>query len=284
MTTMHVPARRNHRILTTPRLLVVGLLLFTACHHQKPAAAPPPASKPAPPRAATTAITSATGLIEAMREKYPSWYKTITFTQKTTISPPSGGEITQTWFEAGRLPGNLRIETDAASKSGTLFARDSVFSFASGRLVRSSADLNELLVLGFDAYTQPASRTAAQLRGRGFDLTKFHEGTWNGKPVYVIGAVRGDTASKQFWVDAENLLFLRLIENTALGRSDIRFESYRKIGNGWIAERVEQIVNGKRRLLEEYSNVRINDPLSDALFDPRAWSTAPRPPGGARDD
>ncbi|HXT18978.1 MAG TPA: hypothetical protein VN706_25350 [Gemmatimonadaceae bacterium] len=271
---------RSH-ILATPRLLVVGLLFFTACHHQPSAPVPAPA-KPTPKREPVPGIASASSLIQAMREKYPSWYRTVSFSQKTTINPPSGGEIVQSWYEAAKLPGRLRIDTDAASKSGTLFAGDSVYSFSSGKLTRTSADLNELLVLGFDVYTQPASRTEAQLRSRGFDLSRFHEGTWDGKRIYVVGAMRGDTTSKQFWVDAERLVFLRLIENSALGRNDIRFEEYRPIGNGWIAERVEQIVNGKRRLLEEYSNVRVGEPLPDALFEPRSWATAPRSGGGSR--
>jgi hypothetical protein len=219
-----------------------------------------------------------------MHDRYPSWYHTVSFTQKTTINPPSGGEIVQTWYEAARLPGRLRIETDPASKTGSLFVGDSLYRFNSGRLVSTTDDMNELLLLGFDAYVQPAARTEAQLRARGFDLSRFHEGTWQGKEVYVVGAGRGDTTSKQFWVDKESLLFLRLIESTPLGHSDIRFENYRKVGTGWIAERVEQLVNGKRRLVEEYSNVRVNDPLPESLFDPRTWATASHGPSGARQD
>jgi hypothetical protein len=269
-------------MLATPRLLVVGLFVFAACHHRTPATRPGPVPAPAPERAPAAAITSAPSLIRAMREKYPSWYRTVSFTQKTTINPPAGGEITQTWFEFARLPGRLRIDTDVATKTGTLFVDDSVYSFSSGKQTRASADINELLLLGFDVYTQPASRTEAQLRSRGFDLGRFHEGIWEGRPIYIVGAVRGDTTSKQFWVDAESLLFLRLIEHSALGRNDIRFENYRPIGNGWIAERVDQVVNGRRRLLEEYSNVRVNESLSESLFDPGSWSTAPRPSGAPR--
>jgi hypothetical protein len=275
MTTMTL--RRFLRTLATPRLLVVGLFVFAGCHRKTPATQPAPAPAPAPQRETAAAITSAPSLIRAMHERYPSWYRTLSFTQKTTINPPAGGEITQTWYEFARLPGRLRIDTDVSTKSGTLFANDSVYSFASGKQTHASADLNELLLLGFDVYTQPVSRTEAQLRRRGFDLSRFHEGTWEGRRIYIVGAERGDTTSKQFWVDAENLLFLRLIEHSALGRNDIRFENYRPIGNGWIAERVDQIVNGRRRLLEEYSNVRVNETLPETLFEPGAWATAPRP-------
>ena len=285
MTTTHertTRVTRIHRSSAALRLLVAGLMFFTACHHQPPAPAPAPVTR-APEREPSAAITSAASLLRAMHERYPSWYRTVTFTQKTTISPPSGGELVQTWYEAAKLPGRLRIETDAASKTGSLFIDDSLYRFNSGRLVSTTDDLNELLVLGFDVYAQPVARTEAQLRSQGFDLARFHEGAWEGKPIYVVGAHRGDTTSKQFWVDKDNLLFVRLIENTPLGRSDIRFENYRKVGNGWIAERVEQVLNGKRRLVEEYTNVRVNEPLPESLFDPRSWATAMHSPGGARD-
>jgi hypothetical protein len=265
--------------LTTPRLLVVGLIIFgAACHHARPAPTPAPARAPRPVNPATNPITSSASLIKAMHERYASiWYKTLSFRQKTTLALPSGGEVVQTWYESARLPGRLRIDTDLRSKSGTLFARDSIYSFNGGKLVRADSGLNELLVLGFDVYTQSAARSEAQLRSLGFDLNRFHEGTWQGIPVYVVGAARGDTASKQFWVDRNRLLFIRMVEQTAQGHSDTRFSDYQSEGGGWVAAEVAQIVNGKRRILEQSSDIHTGVALSDALFDPKQWATAPRP-------
>lgn len=277
----------RRRMLSTPRLFVVGSFVFAACHRQAPAPAPAPSAPPRQTVPAPTAITNGNALVRAMRDRYPGWYRTLTFVQKTTITTASGGSLVQTWYEAGALPGRLRIDTDLASKSGTLFARDSIYSISSGKIVRADTGLNPLMVLGFDVYAQSPARTEAQLRGLGFDLTKVHEGTWRGKQVYVAGASRGDTVSKQFWVDKETLLFVRMIENSRQGHSDIRFERYAPLGGGWIAERVEQYVNGKPRLVEEYSQIRADVALSDALFDPRQWSTAPhwaRPARGRDDD
>jgi hypothetical protein len=252
-----------------------ALLLFViAACHRRPAVSPttPPAT-PAP--RPVRALTTGESVVRAMHDRYAGkWYRTITFTQKTTVRLASGSEIVQTWYEAGLLPGRLRIDADLKSKSGTLFARDSVYSFTNGRLANADTGLNELLVLGFDVYAQPANRTIAQLRRRGFDLDEVHETTWQGKPVYVVGATRGDTTSKQFWVDRERLLFLRLIMRTRQGRSDFRFNQYVETGGGWVAVEVSQIVNGRRVLLEEYSDVRTNVPLSESLFDAKEWSTA----------
>ena len=208
-----------------------------------------------------------------MADRYPTWYRTLTFKQKTTLVAPSGGEIHQTWYEALSLPGRLRIDNDLASKSGTLFARDSIFVFSQGKRVSAEPGLNELLVLGFDAYRQPSMRTDEQLRSLGFDLRRFHEDVWQGKPVWVVGAARGDTSSKQFWVDKNNLLFVRVLEHGRQGLVDIRFNNYQTAGSGWVATQVVQFVNGARRLLEEYTDVRADVTLSEALFDPKQWAT-----------
>lgn len=277
---------------STPRLLVVGLIVFAdACHRQAQLPEPVPSTVPRPkpaPGPTTVTISSGPTVIQAMHDRYAStWYRTLTFTQKTTLGLASGGELVQTWYEAGQLPGRLRIDTDRSSKGGVLYARDSTFSFTNGKLVRADTGLNALLVLGFDVYVQPAARSEAILRRLGFDLARFHPATWQGKPVYVVGAATsGDTVSKQFWVDRDRLLFVRMIERSRQGRTDVRFTNYVQYGGGWVALEVEQIVNGKRRLLEQYSDVKTNASLSDALFDPKQWATAPHwiPPAKRRMD
>lgn len=215
-------------------------------------------------------------LVQAMHDRYAGkWYRTLTVVQKTTIGLTSGGQLSQTWYEASQLPGKLRIDTDLAAKSGVLYTRDSVFSVLGGKLARADTGRNDLMILGFDVYVQSPERTHTMLHRAGFDLADFHESTWQGKPVYVVGAMKGDTVSKQFWVERDRLLFVRMIGTSPRGRSDVRFNKYQAAGNGWIAAEVEQYVNGKRRLLEQYSDVKVNVTLSPALFDPRRWSTAP---------
>src|SRR5262249_20497528 len=127
--------------LSTPRRLVVGLIVFgsvVACHRndeeeivpapvRAPTPAPrgtPPAPKPAPAAPESVAIANAPMLLRAMHERYDGkWYRTVTFVQKTTIGLPSGGTVNQTWYEAGELPGRLRIDTDVSARTGVLYAR-----------------------------------------------------------------------------------------------------------------------------------------------------------------
>jgi hypothetical protein len=269
----------RRRLPTTPRLVVVGLIAFTAaCHRQQATinSAPAPSRAGTIPPATAVAIGTSPTLIRALHDRYASsWFHALTFTQKTTVRLPSGGEIVQTYYESAQVPGRLRIDTDLQSKSGILFTRDSSFRFSAGKLVGTDTLLNQLLVLGFDIYAQPVTRTESMLRRLGFDLNRFHESTWQGKPVYVVGATRGDTTSKQFYIDRDRLLFLRVIENSPRGRIDTRYSDYVQYGGGWVATQVEQYVNGKRSVLERYSGVRVNPAISDALFDPKQWSTAP---------
>lgn len=246
------------------------------CMHPRTAARPAAAT----PQASRTDPVDGVDVLRAMHDRYAStWYKTLTFAQTTTILRPNGAALVQQWLEAGKFPGRLRIDTDTAARDGVIYANDSLYGFANGKLATTRADLNELLILGFDVYTQPVERTAQILRGRGVDLSKIARSSWNGRPVYVVGASAGDSSSKQFWVDADRLLFLRLVESvpTPSGpqRQEYRFERYVPHGGGWVAEEVVGLRNGKQNFHEVYSNVRVGVPLDDATFDPAQWTTFP---------
>jgi hypothetical protein len=98
-----------------------------------------------------------------------------------------------------------------------------------------------------------------------------HKDTWQGKPVIVVGAAAGDTTSKQFWVDTQRMLFVRLLDtsHTLLGAStEALFDDYRQLGGGWIAADVHVRGNGIVHLHEIYSDMKANVDLPDSWFDP----------------
>ena len=250
-----------------------GFLAFatlTACHHApaKTTTAPAPTNT-----VRREGIGDGRSVIAAMHERYVGdWYKTLSFTQRTTTTLRTGNEVTQTWFEGAEVPGRLHIDTSVPPNgSGVLYANDSLYVFSAGKLTRADTGINPLLLLGFDVYGQRPARTDAQLRHLGFDLNKVHETTWQGRTVYVVGALRGDTTSNQFWVDRDRLLFVRMIQQSPRGRADVRFNKYERAGGGWVATEVEELIDGKRVLLEEYSDVKVNPSLPAGFFDPRAW-------------
>ena len=240
--------RRTHCILLT--MLGFGGAV-PSC-----ASAPASSTPPAPARSSTTPADPTNGaeLVRAMHDRYPSWYRTLRFVQTTTIYRPGGGTLVQTWPEVGQFPGKLRIETDTVGQGGVIYRADSVYQFAGGRLARADTGMNDLLILGFDVYAQPAPTTVAVLRRRGFDLGRLSRATWEGRPMWVVGALPGDTTSKQFWVDQERLVFVRH-------------------GGGWVAEEVMFYRDGKPSLHEAYAKVQVNVPLDDALFNPQAWTS-----------
>src|SRR5205807_992838 len=84
----------------------------------------------------------------------------------------------------------------------------------------------------------------------GFDLATVHEETWDGRPAYVIGARAGDVRTRQFWVDKERLLFVRLLEpgqRDTTRTSDTRFNEYRPVGAAWVSAEVAFLVDGRQR-------------------------------------
>ena len=218
-------------------------------------------------------------IVRAMHDRYAGkWYRTLSFVQKNTATRPDGSQEHSVWHEYAALPGKLRIEfVPADSGNGVLFVNDSQFVFKADTLGNASAFIHPLMVLGFDVYFDPADRTVARLERLKFDLATVHEDTWGGRPVYVVGAKAGDLRARQFWVDRERLVFVRLLEpgqRDTSRISDIRFNKYQPAGDAWLSAEVAFLVDGQKRWREEYTEIKTDAPLADALFDPRQWKKA----------
>ncbi len=206
-------------------------------------------------------------LIRAMHARYAgSWYKTLTFTQKTT--KPDGS--VETWYEAASIPGRLRIDI-APVDSGNmlLFRSDSIYQFQRGEVAAAQPFVHPLMVLGFDVYADPVDVTVNKLKDLGFDLATMHETTWQGRPVYVVGAAAGDTTVNQFWVDKDRLLFVRMLQKARNGAIvETQFNKYEKVGGGWVSPEVLFMRDGKVLTSEEYSDMKADVKLPEGLFAP----------------
>jgi hypothetical protein len=223
-------------------------------------------------------IKTGEALLRAMHDRYQNnWYDTLTFTQQSITHKPDGTTSSETWHEAMLLPGKLRVDIGPINEgNGAVFADGTVTSFKDGKPVKTRPLVHMLLVLGFDVYKQPVEKTVEQVKGDGFDLSQLHEETWQGEPVYVVGADKGDLKSKQFWVEKKRLLFVRLIEpdrQDPAKTADSRFLDYRKLSPGWVAAKVEFYVDGKLVFSEEYSDIEANPKLNPAMFDPAQYNT-----------
>ena len=260
--------------LSLARVAAAAMLTLAACHRNAPVASTP---TPAPVAIVRTPTTYASGedVIAAMHDRYAGkWYHTLTFTQKTSRLGADGKWNVQTWYEAMRVPGQLRIDFEPVSGgNGVLYTRDSAFAFTNGRALRGQAAINPLLLLGFDVYANAPARTAALLRKEGYDLSRVHADTFQQRPMIVVGANPGDYHTRQFWVDAERLYFVRIVEpaRDTTKTQDIRFINYEPRGTAWISPRVEIWTDGKLTFHEDYSDMRTDVPLDDAQFDPAKW-------------
>ncbi len=262
---MHITSVRTKRAAA----FALALLAAGACA-RTPIATP----VPAPTRQA--GFASGDAVVAAMHDRYAGrWYHTVTFRQKTSRLRPDGTWDVQTWYEALELPGRLRIDFDPVSSgNGVLYARDSQFVAANGRLVRAEPGINDLLLLGFDVYSNPVMRTDSLLRRQGFDLARVHEDTLEGRRMIVVGALAGEPRRKQFWVDVDRLLFVRLMEadpRDSTRVQDIRFVNYQPRGDAWISPRVEIHSGGKLVFSEDYTDIRTDAPLDESIFDPTPW-------------
>jgi len=223
-------------------------------------------------------ISNTNDLIAAMQKRYEkSWYKTATFVQETTNVQPDGSSKVETWYEAMSVPGNLRIDfTPVSAGNGVLFTGGKIFIFKDGKVDTTRDFDHPLLILGFDIYRSTASEVTAKLQALKFDLSQFREDTWQGRPVYVVGAKAGDLHSPQFWIDQENLYFVRMIRpagKDGTQTQETQFNKYQKLGGGWMAPEVIFMVDGKVVTTEKYSEIRGDVPLDPKLFDPQSWTT-----------
>ncbi|MGH7530923.1 MAG: hypothetical protein ACREMN_11120 [Gemmatimonadales bacterium] len=239
---------------------------------------------PAPQRP----ITTARELLEAMRARYErTWYRDVTFVQHNTEHRPDGSVERSVWRE-WLAPGKLRIEFEPAdSGHGMLFTNDSQYVFRGDSAVLARAFVHPLLVLAFDVYAQPVERTIAALtRGpRGFDLSVLSEAEWEGRPVWVVGAPAGDRHRRQFWIDKERLVFVRMLQpapQDTAKTAETRFTRYQPLAGGWIAPEVQFLFDGQLQFLEEYRDIRANTAIPDATWDARQWNAVRGARGAAR--
>ena len=230
--------------------------------------------------AAAADIKNGEQLIAAMHKKYAGkWYKTLTFVQKTTRHRPDGTTQVTTWYEAMSVPGKLRVDIEPLENgNGFMFLDNTQYAFNKGALANSQPRVHPLLVLGFDVYAQPVEKTVKLLKEIDMDLSVLHEETWQGRPVYVVGAKQGDLKTPQFWVDKKNLYFVRLIEPVGKDKKQIQetqFNKYYKVkGGGWVSPEVIFNVDGKLFLTEEYTDIQTDVKLDETLFDPQKWAEA----------
>ena len=218
-----------------------------------------------------------------MRAAYDGkWYHTLTFVQKTTFHRPDGVQE-QTWYETLRHTPRgtqLRIDFgDLAAGNGVIFTPDSTFPVRSGKPAPPRGSGNEFLPLIEGVYVQPVAQTVKELARMKVDLSRVRTGTWQGTPVWIVGAASAaDTTSPQFWVSTDRKLLVRMMirPNEAQPPLDVHLGGYESVGKGtWLATKIVINQNGRPVQGEEYADWKVDVPVDPALFDLQQWTTAP---------
>jgi hypothetical protein len=260
---MHTRARRLAAVL-------VALAVGTACASSRPNTS------------ASTTPRTGRDVLERMHAMYAGkWFRTLTFTQTTTIRGANGQERVETWYEAAQSPTRLRIDVgDPAQGNGIIATPDSTYVMRAGRLAATQPRGNVFIPLIQGVYAQPVDESVRQLQANGLPVTTVREDTWQGRRVYVVGATAPtDTISPQFWVDAERLVAVRVLlpagPNAQGAPLDVHLDEYVKLGDSWLATKVAMSRGGVLQQLEVYTSYRVDVPLTPGFFEAATWSTAP---------
>ena len=252
-------------------LFILSVTAATACGGRRAT----PAAAPARPQG--PAITDGRSLLTAMRQKYNGqWYTTLSFTQNNTLYSARGGATTSQWREHISVPGRLRIDyLPLTQRSGVLFDGSRVHTFDNGRAIDARPGINALLLITADVYALPVERSTQLLDSIGFDLSKLRRDAWDGQSAWVVGAAAGDSMTSQFWIDADKLVALRVVQKERRGTrdivTDVRFGKFTDFAGIPIATEVTQYRDGRLVFKEQYVDVRVNDAFPDATFDPTKW-------------
>jgi hypothetical protein len=217
-----------------------------------------------------TAPDSGEALLRRMNAEHrDTWFTSLVFVQHTTY--PGTARAPETWYETMVRPGRLRIDIErgGAMVSTMIFRDDTLHQLAGGTLRGSQPLVHSLLLLLHDIHVGDADAVIGKLRGQGFDLSRTHATSWEGRPIIVVGAAPGDTTTAQFWVDPARLVVVRVLQSGPGGaHNDTRIGKFSAHGPALLEREITFVTNGAPRMVEEYTWVRVGDVIPAAVFDP----------------
>lgn len=206
-----------------------------------------------------------------MQDRYQGkWTRTVTFTQYNTHYAANTTKNKSVWYEAIQFPDQFRIDFGKLSEgNAVIFAQDSVYTFKDGQLKSSRMQVNNLLLLTGGLFFISRQDALSRLKEAGYNLSIFREDTWEGEPVYVIGARKGDDQSNQLWISKTHLYLLRTITQSPDHHvQEGRFRKHVRMAGGWIETEVLFLKDGQRQQLEVYKDIQANVKLPAELFKP----------------
>lgn len=259
------------------RVAALGLLAtLAACGRGRTptamAGAPVPARAgartPGPPR-------NGLEVIGWMRYTHPSReLRSLVFTVNTTEYRADSTVRTKARVYAS-LPGKLRVALlPASGRTGYVRNRQRLAVFERGRRVSTLRRVDLAMLLAYDLFAQSVDTTIMWLDSARVRFGLARRDELDGRDVWVVGAMAGDTTSAQFWVDARRWRVLRVIQRDARTPgeiSDVRFTAYTELLDVPVPTRIQVYREGRLSERQEISELAVNPSLPARAFDMSRW-------------
>ena len=171
------------------------------------------------------------------------------------------------------LPGRLRVDVlPTSTRAGYVRNRQRLSVFNRGRRVSTSRRVDLATLLAYDVFAQSIDTTIMWLDSAKIRYGLLRRDYWFGRPVWVVGAERGDHSSPQFWVDADRWRVVRVIQRDTRNRvADARFLDYTEVLDVPVPTRIAIYVDGDLVQEQRMANIAANPALPSRVFDLTRW-------------
>lgn len=215
-------------------------------------------------------------VIAKMHKKYAGkWMSSFRFTQTTEAYRNDSLISTSTWYENVVYPDQFRIDFgDKTSGNTAIFTKDSVYRFRQGKLVRTTANEDNLTFLLGGMFFYSLDTVKAMLARMGFDPAKSYETKMENKPVYVIGAGNAEEKTNQLWIDKEKLILVKFTRYENDQKEEGKFFDHKQFGNSWSETACDFYVNDTLIQKEKYYDCKANPVIDPRIFDPHNFILA----------
>ncbi|TSD63426.1 hypothetical protein FFF34_017705 [Inquilinus sp. KBS0705] len=217
-----------------------------------------------PPKGLTS-----TEVVKKMYNRYHGkWHTSLAFNQTTGRYRNDSLIRTETWHERIIYPDLLRIDFgDETLGNGAIYKGDSLFVFRNHKVLQATKGENELIFFLGGIYFKPYEQVISHFADLHIDLAKFHETTWKGKAVYVLGADADGDKLTQLWIDKDMLVPVRYFKYDKDLKEEVTFEDQQKLNNGWSETNCKFYINDKLLQTESYHNLVTNPVIDKSVFD-----------------
>ena len=210
-------------------------------------------------------ITDSVSLFKAMKKRYDEkWFQNFTFKQHT-ISFDENEVKTDSivWIESVSYPYHFRIDRDISRDNYTIYKNDSTYNFKNDTLVNLSNRAAAHLVFKGGLYFISVDEVINKLQKYGYNTSVFKKDSFMEQPVYVIG-----NSNNQIWLHANKFYCMRRIYTTAnKKRVNVVYDNFKKLGKGYVEQKVTFYVDGIKRLEEFYFDIKIKKNFDKKIYD-----------------